>query len=199
MQHVTGLPLTLTLTHRSLETFFCLQVHASGMKVALKNCVEIVEDLVDCFDFAVNESCNKYDECDVSCKLPRSALFLFGNWGSARSVAAKRTDFFTCSVCCTRKAFHALALCAISARVLIFGDATVRGVRWETYYCALFLFPSVSYSRALDVVFCYRLRVGLKKGLRCLATQSCSLIEAPRQKLTLITPPIVDVVQQHKL
>lgn len=36
------------------------------MKVALKNSVEIVEDLVDCFDFAVNESCNQYDECGVS-------------------------------------------------------------------------------------------------------------------------------------
>lgn len=36
------------------------------MRVGLKNAVEIVEDLVDCFDFAVNESCNQFDECGVS-------------------------------------------------------------------------------------------------------------------------------------
>ncbi|CAM9597966.1 unnamed protein product [Laminaria digitata] len=35
------------------------------MKVALKNSVEVVGDLVDFFDFAVNESCNVYNECDV--------------------------------------------------------------------------------------------------------------------------------------
>lgn len=45
--------------------WFAETVQASGMKVALKNSVEIVEDLVDCFDFAVNESCNQYDECGI--------------------------------------------------------------------------------------------------------------------------------------
>lgn len=36
------------------------------MKVALKNAVELVAELADYFDFAVNEECNQWDECDVS-------------------------------------------------------------------------------------------------------------------------------------
>lgn len=36
------------------------------MKVGLKNAIDMIPDVVDCFDFAVNESCIKYDECDVS-------------------------------------------------------------------------------------------------------------------------------------
>lgn len=36
------------------------------MKVAFKNAVEIAADLVDYFDFAVNEECNQWNECDVS-------------------------------------------------------------------------------------------------------------------------------------
>lgn len=36
------------------------------MKVALKNAVEIAEELVDYFDFAVNEECNQWEECSVS-------------------------------------------------------------------------------------------------------------------------------------
>lgn len=42
------------------------QVHVFGMKVGLKNIVELVPVLVDYFDFAVNDECNKYNECDVS-------------------------------------------------------------------------------------------------------------------------------------
>jgi hypothetical protein len=39
--------------------------HARGMSVALKNDVEQVGDLVDWFDFAVNEECVAYAECDA--------------------------------------------------------------------------------------------------------------------------------------
>ncbi|CAN0519449.1 unnamed protein product, partial [Scytosiphon promiscuus] len=41
------------------------QVQATGMKVALKNAVELATDLVDYFDFAVNEECNQWNECGV--------------------------------------------------------------------------------------------------------------------------------------
>ena len=47
------------------------------MKVGLKNALDLVEDVVDCFDFAINESCIYYEECGVSvCKNipPRFAL-----------------------------------------------------------------------------------------------------------------------------
>ncbi|CAM9515895.1 unnamed protein product [Scytosiphon promiscuus] len=44
--------------------WFAAQVHAHGMKVALKNCVELLSALVDSFDFAINESCIEWNECD---------------------------------------------------------------------------------------------------------------------------------------
>ncbi|CAM9515826.1 unnamed protein product [Scytosiphon promiscuus] len=44
--------------------WFASEVHAYGMKVGLKNCVELLESLVFSFDFAINEECNVYEECD---------------------------------------------------------------------------------------------------------------------------------------
>lgn len=42
------------------------QVQNAGMKVGLKNTVDLVRILEPWFDFAINESCYKYNECDVS-------------------------------------------------------------------------------------------------------------------------------------
>jgi hypothetical protein len=39
--------------------------HARGLGIALKNDLEQVPDLVGDFDFAVNEECFKYQECDT--------------------------------------------------------------------------------------------------------------------------------------
>lgn len=39
--------------------------HARGLGVALKNDLGQIEDLVDYFDMAINESCYDYDECDL--------------------------------------------------------------------------------------------------------------------------------------
>jgi hypothetical protein len=39
--------------------------HAKGLHIALKNDTEQVRQLVDSFDFAVNEECYRYRECDV--------------------------------------------------------------------------------------------------------------------------------------
>ena len=47
------------------------------MKVALKNAVGIINEMVDSFDFAVNESCNQWDECDVSVTHHRCMLGSF--------------------------------------------------------------------------------------------------------------------------
>lgn len=44
----------------------CAQCHENGMKVGLKNAIELVDDLSEYFDFAINESCHQWDECDVS-------------------------------------------------------------------------------------------------------------------------------------
>jgi len=39
--------------------------HERGLSIALKNDIDQVTKLVDHFDFAVNEECFQYDECDV--------------------------------------------------------------------------------------------------------------------------------------
>ncbi|CAM9841958.1 unnamed protein product, partial [Ascophyllum nodosum] len=45
------------------NTWFADTVHDHGMVVGLKNSVELLADLVDSFDFAINEQCNEYNEC----------------------------------------------------------------------------------------------------------------------------------------
>lgn len=43
-----------------------VQVHENGMKVGMKNAIELLDDLSDYYDFAINEECHDWDECDVS-------------------------------------------------------------------------------------------------------------------------------------
>jgi hypothetical protein len=38
--------------------------HSKGMLVGLKNGLDMVDDLVDDYDFAINEECIEYQECD---------------------------------------------------------------------------------------------------------------------------------------
>lgn len=42
-----------------------IQVRESGMLVGMKNAVELVGDLNDYYDFAVNTECHEQDECGV--------------------------------------------------------------------------------------------------------------------------------------
>jgi hypothetical protein len=44
--------------------FLASEAHQRGLAVALKNNVEQAAELVDDFDFTINEECNVYDECD---------------------------------------------------------------------------------------------------------------------------------------
>lgn len=41
------------------------QAHALDLAIALKNAVELVPELVNDFDFVINESCYAYKECDI--------------------------------------------------------------------------------------------------------------------------------------
>jgi hypothetical protein len=41
------------------------EAHARGLSVALKNDLEQVVELVDYFDFSINEQCHEFDECDL--------------------------------------------------------------------------------------------------------------------------------------
>jgi len=45
--------------------FLSEQAHNRGLAVGLKNDLDQVAELVDFFDFAVNEQCFQYDECDL--------------------------------------------------------------------------------------------------------------------------------------
>lgn len=47
--------------HRFLAT----AARERGLLIGLKNALELIPDLVDDVDFAVNEQCHEYDECDV--------------------------------------------------------------------------------------------------------------------------------------
>ena len=45
--------------------FLAIEAKKRGLLVGLKNDLEQIGDLVEYFDFAVNESCHKYNECDL--------------------------------------------------------------------------------------------------------------------------------------
>lgn len=44
--------------------FLAYEAHQRGLAIALKNDVDQAEELVGDFDFAINEECNAYNECD---------------------------------------------------------------------------------------------------------------------------------------
>jgi len=41
------------------------EAHALGLAIGLKNSIELFNDLADVYDFAVNEECFEFDECDA--------------------------------------------------------------------------------------------------------------------------------------
>ncbi len=61
-QNKNGLGLTKENQIAYLE-FLAAEAHARGMAIGLKNSVELIPDLVDDFDFTVNEECFDYKEC----------------------------------------------------------------------------------------------------------------------------------------
>src|SRR5262249_37088529 len=58
-----GFPLTYQ-TQIDYNTFLAASAHARNLSVALKNDLDQVKDLVASFDFALNEQCFQYSECD---------------------------------------------------------------------------------------------------------------------------------------
>jgi hypothetical protein len=61
--NATGFPLTAGDQLR-YDVWLANQAHRRGLSVALKNDVEQVDDLLPYFDYALNEECFTYDECD---------------------------------------------------------------------------------------------------------------------------------------
>jgi len=60
----TGFPLTAA-NQIAYNTYLANAAHARGLSAALKNDIDQVKDLVSVFDFAINEQCFEYDECDT--------------------------------------------------------------------------------------------------------------------------------------
>jgi hypothetical protein len=60
--NVTGFP--LTAAHQlAFNRWLATEAHSLGLSIGLKNDLDQVAELVDFFDFAVNEQCFEYDEC----------------------------------------------------------------------------------------------------------------------------------------
>lgn len=60
----TGFPLTAA-DQLAFNRWLAAEVHGYGMSVGLKNDLNQVGDLVGAYDFAVNEQCYEYAECDA--------------------------------------------------------------------------------------------------------------------------------------
>jgi len=60
----SGFPLTAA-DQLDFIRWLGLSAHEAGLAIGLKNNVELIEQLVDTFDFAVNEQCFQYDECEA--------------------------------------------------------------------------------------------------------------------------------------
>lgn len=58
-----GLDLT---AHDQIEfnAFLAAEAHARGLSIGLKNTLALIPDLADSFDWALNEECLQYDECE---------------------------------------------------------------------------------------------------------------------------------------
>ncbi len=60
----TGFDLTPT-DQLAYTRFLANEAHSRGLAVALKNDLDQITQLVDYFDFSVNEECHEFDECDL--------------------------------------------------------------------------------------------------------------------------------------
>lgn len=60
----SGFPLTAE-DQLDFNRFIADEAHARGLCVGLKNDLDQIAQLVGYFDFAVNEQCHEYDECDA--------------------------------------------------------------------------------------------------------------------------------------
>ena len=60
----TGFPLTYQ-DSRNFNLFIARQAHLWGLAIGLKNGMDMLPDVATSFDFAINEQCNEYDECET--------------------------------------------------------------------------------------------------------------------------------------
>jgi len=73
----TGFELTAAQQLR-YNVWLANQSHRHGLSVALKNDLEQVEELLPYFDYALNEECFTYDECDLLTPFVEAGKAVFG-------------------------------------------------------------------------------------------------------------------------
>ena len=78
-----GFPLTAS-TQLDFNRFFAGEAHARSLSVGLKNDLDQVADLEPSFDWALNEECSKYNECDMLAQFTKSHKAVFhAEYGSS--------------------------------------------------------------------------------------------------------------------
>jgi len=73
----TGFPLTYQ-DQLNYNTWIANAAHQRDLSIGLKNDVEQVNDLVDHFDWALNEQCFQYDECELLLPFVQTGKAVFG-------------------------------------------------------------------------------------------------------------------------
>jgi hypothetical protein len=62
--HPTGFPLTVS-DQATFNIWLAGAASERGLLIGLKNALELIQELEPVFDFALNEQCHEYDECDA--------------------------------------------------------------------------------------------------------------------------------------
>lgn len=73
----TGFPLT-GADQLAYNRWVAAEAHARGLSVGLKNDLDQIPDLVGDFDWALNEQCHQYDECDALTPFVEAGKAVFG-------------------------------------------------------------------------------------------------------------------------
>jgi hypothetical protein len=92
-QASTGFPLTAA-DQISFNSFIAAQAHARGLSVGLKNDLDQATALQPYFDWALNEQCNEYNECNMLNVFINKGKAVFNTEysGSASSVCPKMVN-----------------------------------------------------------------------------------------------------------
>ena len=73
----TGFPLTYR-DQLKFNKWLASEAHKRGLSIGLKNALDLVKDLVGDFDWALNEQCFEYNECELLLPFVRAEKAVFG-------------------------------------------------------------------------------------------------------------------------
>ncbi len=73
----SGFPLTAN-DQLAYNTWLATEAHSRGLSIGLKNDLDQIPDLLPHFDWALNEQCFQYDECDLLLPFTQAGKAVFG-------------------------------------------------------------------------------------------------------------------------